>query len=61
MNFRNKDLIQVFNEKYNANHNKKLNEEIKNNKKNMADRMFKTPDNKSNVIGYNSINRKGRM
>lgn len=68
MNFRNKDLIQVFEERYQANHNKKLNEEVKNNKKNMADRMFgnninnnRVVDNKQNVIGYDSFNRKGRV
>lgn len=70
MNVRNKDLMQVFEERYQANHNKKLQEEVRNNKKSMADRMFgnnninntnRSVDNRQNVIGYNSFNRKGRV
>lgn len=60
MNFRNKDLTQVFEERYQANHNKRLNEEIKNNKENLANRMFgkntRKIDNTKKVIGYNNFN-----
>lgn len=51
MNFRNKDLKDVFEERYQANHNKILQEEAKNNKRNMADRMF----------GNNKINNKNNI
>lgn len=66
MNFRNKDLIQVFEERYRANHNEKLNKEIAANKKNTTDRMFgnnRKPDNlyskdaERKVIGYDSFKR----
>lgn len=60
MNFRNKDLMEVFEERYQANHNKKLMAEVKNNKKNTIDRMFgvkNRPNNPVNnhVIGYNNF------
>lgn len=61
MNFRNKDLSQIFDEKYHANHNKKLLNDISNHKKQMADRMFGSNNNKvesKKVIGYNNFNRK---
>lgn len=60
MNFRNKDLKDVFEENYQANHNKELQEAAKNNKKNMTDRMFgnnkinnQLKINQNNPIGYN--------
>ena len=66
MNFRNKDLIEVFEERYQANHNKKLQQAVKNNKKDTINRMFgvkTTPMNRPNttnnhVIGYNNFKRK---
>lgn len=62
MNFRNKDLSQIFDEKYYANHNQKLLNDISNNKKQMADRMFGSNNNNKleskKVIGYNNFNRK---
>ena len=40
MNFRNRDLKDVFDDRYKANHNKELQEEAKNNKKNLMNRML---------------------
>ena len=51
MNFRNKDLKEIFDERYQANHNKELQENAKNNKKNMADRMFG-----KNILNNNNNN-----
>ena len=63
MNFRNKTLGQVFEERYQANHNKELEEAAKNNKKSLTDRMFgnnNQTNNQTNInnrqnnpIGYN--------
>lgn len=60
MNFRNRDLKEVFEDRYQANHNKELEEAARNNKKNMTDRMFgrlnnqnNNINNKNNPIGYN--------
>ena len=63
MNFRNKTLGQVFEERYQANHNKELQDAAKNNKKSLTDRMFgnnnqinkpnNVNNNQNNPIGYN--------
>lgn len=62
MNFRNRDLKDVFEERYQANHNKELEETTKNNKKNLMNRMLgnnqtnssQTISNRQNKpIGYN--------
>ena len=62
MNFRNKDLTQIFDETYKANHNQKLFDSINKNKKQIADRVVSSNkiDNQHSkkVIGYNNFSRK---
>lgn len=66
MNFRNRDLKDVFEDRYKANHNKQLQEEAKNNNKNLMNRMLgnnktNSPDTintkQNNPIGYNPNNK----
>ena len=54
MNFRNKDLNQVFNERYQANHNKELEEAARNNKKSLIERM--AGKNNNNINQPSNIN-----
>ena len=62
MNFRNKPLQDVFDERYKANHNKEMQKEAQNNRRNLMDRMLgnnnglKANDNQkvdNRPIGYN--------
>lgn len=68
MNFRNRDLKDVFEDRYQANHNKELEENARNNKKNLIDRMVgnnninnqnSINNRQNNPIGYNPNNRIG--
>lgn len=71
MIFRNRDLKDVFEDRYQANHNKELEENARNNKKSLMDRMLGNKNNNNisgqsninngnNPIGYNPNNRIGR-
>lgn len=62
-NDRQKDLMLVFEERYRANHNKKLEEAARNRKKDMTDRMFggmETTQTRNTPIGYNPSIRNNR-
>lgn len=56
---RDRDLTEVFNDRWKANHNKKLEEKVKNNKINTINRSYgigNNPIRNNKPIGYNNMN-----